>query len=81
MIRDCSERVLVRSLDLATLDSRDLFGRDPRKVALTNTFLEAQPPQRAAQRAIGFQLTLLRPPTVVVIKLAQDSIRRGLVYT
>src|SRR5216684_401936 len=80
-IRDCSERMLVWPLDLATLDSGDLFGCYTWKVALPNTSLEAQPAQRAAQRAIGLQLTLLRPPTVVVIKLVQDGIRGGLVIT
>jgi hypothetical protein len=80
-IRNCSERMLVWPLDLTTLDSGNLFGCHTRKVALSNTFLEAQSAQRTAQRAIGFQLTLLRPPTVVVIKLVQDRIRGGLIIT
>jgi hypothetical protein len=80
-IRDYSERMLVWPLDLATLDSGDLFCRHPWEVTLPNAFLDPQPAQRAPERAVGFQLTLLRPSAGSVIKLVQDGIRGGLVIT
>jgi hypothetical protein len=65
---------MLRLLDLAALDPRDLFGCETGEVTLTKTLLEAQPTQRPAERAVGLQLPSLRAPAIPVVELVQDRV-------